>query len=137
MLLGFTSLSLNHKSSHFPKHTLPLAVAQGFKLRVLHSLSSPDPCRGATYSSTIALHSCARFRWVVVTRPKSYSELLPLNCSAWFWGEVIQDAVYAFDFACDSFYYMLHQFEWDILYCCCHCIYCVYGSDDYWPLKAS
>ena len=116
---------------------LPLAVAQGFKLRAMHSLSSPDPCRGATYSSLVAPRSEARSRWVGAASLPSVARLLPLNCSAWFWGEVIEHAVYAFDFACDSFYDMLHQFEWDILYCCCHCIYCVYSSDDYWPLKAS
>lgn len=66
VLLGFDSLSKNHKASHFPKHTLPLAVAQGLELRALmhshsgiqaslfNSLSSPDCCGGTTYSSDFA-----------------------------------------------------------------------------------
>ena len=45
---------------------LPLAVVQGLKLRASRSLSSPDPCGGATSSSLVAPRSSARPRWVVV-----------------------------------------------------------------------
>ena len=66
VLLGFTSLSRNHKSNHFPKHNSPTRSSSGSHALCFNSLSSHDCCGGATYSSPVAPHSGARVRWVVV-----------------------------------------------------------------------
>ena len=85
---------------------LPLTVAQGLKLRALTrfhlltvaevlptvqtsqvlsslgsslSFSSPDHCWEATYSSTIALQSSARPRWVGVASRPTWARLLNLD----------------------------------------------------------
>ena len=74
-----------------------------------------------------------RFKTPVFSRLCGFCQLFPLDGTSWFWSEIVEHTVYAFDFRGNACGDVLQEFKWNIFYSCSHGINSIYCANDNTP----